>query len=146
MPNALILTDAQIAKGDESLTDDKLSGSQVDDLVSMCRAFLGPLASNYPLETTFESLDDSANTKQRCAKLAACLLLWQEYQFLNGGFAATNANRTGFNFSIDENAFQIFKYAFGFFWDIPIELQNRYLNTTALNRGPKQGNIIRSPY
>lgn len=118
---ALYLTDAQIAAGAESLTDNKLTADQIDDLISIFRKYLKHLATNYALRTTFEALTDTATSK-RAAKLAACLLLWQDVQFDNSAFAATNANRTGYTDSTIAERYDIFEYAFGLFWDLPANL------------------------
>lgn len=142
MANALILTDGQITQGTASLISGKLTESQVDDLITMFRNYLGFLASDYPIESTLTIQEDNTNSKNRCAKLAACLLLWQDDQFLNGGFAATNSNRTGFNYSIDETGYLIFKYAFGLFWDIPIQLDNKFLSGGNYVPNSRQGKFI----
>lgn len=99
----LILTAEQITAGAATLSSNKLKESQVDDLISISRFYLGRFASNYALRSTFEGLTDTV-TSNRCAKLAACLLLWQENQFDVSGFAATNANREGYYDSTDELA------------------------------------------
>ncbi len=112
----------QITAGAASLTDNKLTDSQVEDIVSVFRGFLLDLADYYELTETLEELEDS-ETKKTCAKLAACLQLFnEEIGFDNGGFAATLANKTGFNFSIDTQEFKIFKYAFGLLWTVPNDL------------------------
>lgn len=126
----MLLTTEQItdAKAIIANTNNRLTASQVTDLVSIFREYLGAsLSQKYSLKTTLESEVDVANGEEKCAKLVACLFLWQENQFGNGGFAPTAANRTGFNYSISEEGFRIFKYAFGLFWDIPDGLANRFL-------------------
>jgi hypothetical protein len=118
----LKLTDEQIENGADSLEDNKLTPSQVEDIVSIFRGFLWDLADNYELEETLTALEDSASVKT-CAKLAACLQLFnEEIAFDNGGFAATLANKTGFNYSLDTQEFKIFKYAFGLLWTVPIDI------------------------
>ncbi len=122
----MLLTDDQISAGSLTLLNGKLQPSQVDDLISIWRSYLGTLASNYQLLTTLEALDDTGNTRKRAAKLAACLLLWQDNQFDVSGFAATAANKSGFNDSGPGENYEIFKYAFGLFWDIPVELEIKF--------------------
>jgi hypothetical protein len=125
--DGLILTSAEITAGAGTLSGGKLKASQVEDLVSTFRSYLGSLAGNYALKPTFEALTDTADSN-KAAKLAACLLRWQDNAFDVSAFAATNANRTGFTDSTPGENFEIFKYAFGLFWDFPIELENRWLN------------------
>jgi hypothetical protein len=130
----MILTTEQLndAKAIIATSNNRLTASQVTDLVSIFREYLGEsLSKKYSLKTTLEAEIDITNGDEKCAKLVACLFLWQENQFGNGGFAPTAANRTGFNYSIGEEGFRIFKYAFGLFWDIPDGLSNRFLSSTA---------------
>lgn len=121
----LRLTAEAIQAGAETLESNKLKPSQIDDLVSTFRGYLDELADNYDLETDLGLITDTA-TSNRAAKLAAYLLTLQDNDFANGGFAATNANRSGFNYSINEAMFDRFKYAFGLLYTIPKELANRY--------------------
>lgn len=141
MADLLLLTDDQIAAGAAALTDGKLSGSMVADLVSIFRGYLGDLAVNYPLEATLAAEDDNASDAKRCAKLAACLSLFQENQFTPlAGFAPTAGNRTGFVYSMDGEVFEIFRYAFGLFWDIPAALTAK---AGSQSRVSTQGAFIR---
>lgn len=121
----LRLSSEAIQAGALTLENNKLKPSQIEDLVSVFRGYLDELAENYDLETDLGVLTDSANSN-RCAKLAAYLLSLQDNEFDNGGFSATNANRSGFNYSIDEENFLRFRYAFGLLYTIPRELANRY--------------------
>ena len=126
---ALLLTTEQIDAGSAAIAtnDNKLTASMVGDLVSIFRGFLGPLASNYSIKTTLETEQDVMNGELKCAKLAACLTLFQDLQFTPvSGFAPTVANRTGFNYSMDGEVYEVFKYAFGLFWDIPAEMELRF--------------------
>lgn len=136
---ATLLTSAQITAGVASLTNDKLTTPQISDLVSIFRGYLGDLAGDYALQATFEALDDSANGAQICAKLAACLALFQENQFTpRAGFDPTAANRTGFVYSLDGEIYEIFKYAFGLLWDLPRSLSGK------ASRVSTQGTFVRS--
>ena len=120
--DGLYLTAEQIEAGAATLSNlQKLKGSQIDDILSIWRGFLGNLASNYPLRSTLENVQDDAENN-RAAKLAACLLLWQDVQFDVTAFVATNANRTGFTDSAIGERYDIFLYTFGLFWDIPSSL------------------------
>lgn len=119
--DGLLLTSDQITAGAATLSGNKLKSSQIDDLVSIWRGYLGGLASNYALVSTLENQEDDADSN-RCAKLAACLLLWQDVQFDVTAFSATNANRTGFTDSTEKERYEIFLYTFGLFWDIPSSL------------------------
>ena len=124
--DGLYLTADQVTKGEETLLGSagsrRLKISQVDDLMSIFRKYLKHLATNYPIRATFEQLRDDGVENNKCAKLAACLLLWQDVQFDNSAFAATNANRTGFTDSTIQERFDIFEYAFCLFWDLPSNL------------------------
>src|SRR6476661_5701487 len=129
---AQLLTKAQIDAGSAVVAqnDNKLTASQVADLVSIFRGYLGSLAANYSIRATLEAEQDIDGGDLRCAKLAACLALFQENQFTPAsGFAATNANRTGFTYSLDGEVYETFKYAFGLFWDLPPELEIRFNNS-----------------
>lgn len=122
--DGLYLTAQQITDGAATLfeispSESRLKNSQVDDLVSICRKYLKGIASNYPLRETFESLRDDADENNKCAKLAACLLYWQDLQFDNTAFAATNANKSGFTDSTVAERYDVFEYVFGLFWNIP---------------------------
>jgi hypothetical protein len=121
--DGLYLTAEQITAGETTLAGDagdrRLKVSQIDDLMAIFRKYLKNLTGNYPLRKTFEDLRDDGDENNRCAKLAACLLLWQDVQFDNSAFAATNANRTGYTDSTLAERFDIFEYAFCLFWDMP---------------------------
>lgn len=125
-----LLTDEQIAVGDESLENGRLSPTMIMDLVSIFRGYLSELADKYPLEATFTAENDNDGLgRQRCAKLAACLAVFNENQFTpQSGYAPTNANRTGFNYSMDGEVFEVFKYAFCLFWALPRQFQNNFQN------------------
>lgn len=134
MANGNYLTDEQIQAGADNLTGGKLKASQVDDLVSICRKYLKGYASNYPLRSTFENLQDDLNNN-RCAKLSACLMILQDVQFDNSAFAATNANRTGFTDSTLAERYDVFEYFFGLFWDIPLAISNSFQLQTSSTQG-----------
>jgi hypothetical protein len=123
MMDGLYLTAEQILAGEATLTGDagdrRLKVSQVDDLMSIFRKYLKNFVGNFPIRSTFEALRDDGVENNRCAKLAACLLLWQDVQFDVSEFAATNANRTGYTDSTIKERFDIFEYAFCLFWDLP---------------------------
>lgn len=138
---SLLLTDEQLAAGSATLNSGQLTPSQVSDLVSIFRGYLGKLAPNYPIQAALASENDTTSGGwQRCAKLAACLVLFQENQFTpDSGIAATRTE--GVNFSADGEVFEIFKYAFGLFWDIPKELWNKY-NRLSSNRTSLQGRVV----
>jgi hypothetical protein len=131
---ASLLTTEQISAGETALIGNRLTLSQVDDLLSIFRGYLGAIANNYPLESTFTNLEDTVSSN-RCAKLAACLLLWQDNQFDVSGFVATNANKTGFTDSTPGENYEIFKYAFGMFWTLP----DRFLNSNQRQFNSSQG-------
>ncbi len=139
----LLLTTDQLAAGLATLENGKLTASQVDDLYSIFRGYLGNLAPNYPILTVLRAEDDDeSGGARRCEKLAACLILFQEDQFTpESGFAPTAANRTGFNYSADGEMFEIFKYCFGLFWDIPKEMTNRFQNAGS-SRTSAQGRFV----
>lgn len=143
--DGLLLRSEQIEAGALTLnqTTKKLKSPQVDDLVAIFRWFLGSLASKYTLRATFEGLTDDAESN-KCAKLAACLIAWQDYQFDTGGFAATAANREGFNFQIERAKYNIFQYAFTLFWDLPPELESIYIFGGNGNRKSSQGSVLKS--
>ncbi len=138
-----LLTDAQLTVGEETLEAGKLPPSVVIDLVSIFRGYLGELAESYPLVATFEGEDDNDGLgRQRCAKLAACLAIFNENQFTpRSGYDATNANRTGFVYSLDGEVFEVFKYVFGLFWPLPKEFQNNFQNS-ARTRTSAQGSFV----
>jgi len=138
---AFLLTPEQIeaAKANVFQHDNKLTASEVSDLVSIFRGFLGVLADNYTLESTLTAEQDTENGALRCVKLAACLALFQDNQFTpKSGFASGTGNRTGFNYSMDGEVYEIFKYAFGLFWPIPRELEIARLSINRLAT-PQQG-------
>lgn len=146
---SLLLSKEQIDAGSQVvfLNDNKLTASQITDLLSIFRGYLGPLAAQYPLRATLEAEQDTQNGDQRCAKLVACLTLFQENQFTPAsGFAPTVANRTGFNFSADGEVYEFFKYAFGLFWDIPAELELKFNSLSQGGSGSfQQGAFTRVP-
>lgn len=136
----LVLTKAQIDEGADTLDNGTLRADQVSDLLSTFRGYLGPLAADYAIKSTLEDLTDDA-TVSTAAKLAACLKLWQDNQFAQGGFAATNANRKGFVDDWERENFLIFKYAFGLLFDFPPELEFKYLTGNANIGGSSQGTM-----
>lgn len=123
----MLLSSEQLAAGLATLDSGKLTPSQVFDLLSIFRGYLGTLAENYEIQSTLENEDDGNGLNaRRCEKLAACLILFQENQFTpHAGFDPTAANRTGFVYSLDGENFEIFKYCFGLFWDVPKELTQK---------------------
>jgi len=141
---ASLLSKDQIDAGSLAVFNNgnKLTDDMVDDLVSIYRGYLGELFDNYDVEATLKAETDSA-LRKRCAKLAACLLYFQENQFTPAsGFAPTLANRTGFNYSMDGEIYEVFKYAFGLFWNIPKELELRF-NNMAGNSVSSEGVFLR---
>lgn len=141
----MLLTKEQIDAGSLAIAnnDNQLTESMISDLVSIFRGYLGVLADRYPLESTLRAEQDTAGGALRCAKLAACLTLFQDLQFTPAsGFAPTVANRTGFNYSLDGEVYEIFKYAFGLFWNIPKELEIKY-NRAAGGGSFAQGEFVR---
>lgn len=134
----LKLTDEQLTAGASVLVNNKLTNSQVEDLTSIFRGFLSELANDYSIKPTLEGLEDSTEIKT-CAKLSACLLMFQDIGFDNGGFAPTNANRTGFNTSVDMEEYKTFRYAFGLLWSIPKQLDNQFLGGVSRRRTTVQG-------
>lgn len=133
-----LLTKTQIdeAKADVFGNDPKnrLSPAQVSDLVSIFRGYLSELVDSYSydLENTFLNEVDTADGPLRATKLAACLKIFQENQFTPAsGFAPTAANRTGFNYSLDGEVFEVFKYAFCLFWNWPVEFENRFKRSSS---------------
>ena len=140
MVQGLKLSDEELQTATDSLVNSKLSVSQIEDLISFFRIFLNELASNYSMNEVLTALEDDANSLT-CAKLVACLNRWNEIEFDDGGFAPTNANRTGFNASVDVQEFKIFKYAFTLLWDLPAELNNKNLRKGRV-RTSQQGRYI----
>jgi hypothetical protein len=144
---ALLLTTDQIDAAAATLvtSDNKLTAGMVSDLVSIFRGYLGPLASSYTLKDTLAAQQDLQENDERiAAKLAACLALFQENQFTpESGFAPTAANRTGFNYSLDGEVYEIFKYAFGLLWDIPVELPTVATTGSGGRFQPSQGRFHR---
>lgn len=141
---ASLLSKDQIDAGSQAVFNNgnKLTDDMVDDLVSIYRGYLGELFDNYDIEATLKAETDTA-LRKRCAKLAACLLYFQENQFTPAsGFAPTLANRTGFNYSMDGEVYEVFKYAFGLFWNIPKELEIRF-NTSGGRGVSSEGVFLR---
>lgn len=139
----MLLSLDQLAAGKISLQSGKLHLSQVSDLVSIFRGYLGPLADDYSIEAILVAEDDTTSGgARRCEKLAACLELFRDNQFTpESGFAPTAANRTGFNYSLDGEVYEIFKYCFGLFWPIPKELANNFQSGNRL-RSSAQGSFV----
>lgn len=124
----LRITAEEIKAAADTLTSDgKLKPSQIDDLISFFREYLSGLDEDgYDFDATLSALQDT-DEGGKCAKLAACLIRIQDNEFMNGGLAATNANRSGLNYSIDEENYKIFRYAFGLLWKLPTELVSNYV-------------------
>lgn len=140
-----MLTKEQMVAGLASLEEGKLSPSAIGDLVSIFRGYLSDLFANYSIESTFQNEDDNDGLgAQRCQKLAAVLLLFQENQFTPAaGFSATSSD--GFNYSLDGENFELFKYAFGLFWELPKAFQSPFQN--AFNRRTSaQGKYKNEPH
>lgn len=142
---ASLLSRDQIIAGSEAVfaNGNKLTDDMVDDLVSIFRGYLGSVYDDYAVETTLKAEQDTP-TRTRCAKLAACLIYFQENQFTPAsGFAPTVANRTGFNYSMDGEIYEVFKYAWGLFWNIPPELELRFQAKGSSRFGIMEGEFIR---
>lgn len=138
----LRLTSEAIQAGADNLENNRLKPSQIDDLVSTFRGYLQDLADDYDMETDLGLLVDTVD-RNKCAKLAAYLLILQPNQFDNGGFAATNANRSGFNYSIDEANYQAFLYAFGLLYTIPARFNNRNVSRASSSGQGTWGRTLR---
>lgn len=146
MPFASLLSKDQVDAGSEAIfqNGNKLTESMIIDLISIFRGYLGSLYDDYPIETTLRAEIDVEFGPKKCAKLAACLLKFQDEQFTPAsGFAPTVANRTGFNYSMDGEVYEVFKYAWGLFWNIPQELEIRFQNNGALRFRGSEGVFLR---
>jgi hypothetical protein len=96
-----MLTDAEIISAASRLTAGKLSGSDVDSLVSSFRLVLGPLED-----------------RKKAAKMAACHL-----RLVNEDFGVSNL-RGSFENSDDEQRRLFIIYALSILYPIPIELMD----------------------
>lgn len=113
-----MLTDAEITAAATRLTTGKLSGSDVDSLVSTFRLLLGPLEDTYKFDLVgdLEALDDTANTRKKAAKMAACLI-----RLIDEDFGVSNLNGS-FENSDDEQRRLFTIYALSIMYKIPLEL------------------------
>jgi hypothetical protein len=115
-----MLTDTEITAGTARLTAGKLSGSDVDSLVSTFRLLLGPLEDTYDMNLVedLEALDDTTNTRKKAAKMAACLirLIAEDFgvSYLTGGFENSDYDQ--------RRLFTI--YALSILYKIPPELMD----------------------
>lgn len=115
-----MLTDAEITSAITRLEDGKLSGSDVDSLVSTFRLLLGPLEDVYEMDLVgdLEALDDTGNTRNKAAKLAACHL-----RLVEEDFGVSNL-RGSFENSDDEQRRLFTIYALSILYKIPVELMD----------------------
>lgn len=114
-----MLTDAEItAAGTARLTAGKLSGSDVDSLVSTFRLLLGPLEDTYEMDLVgdLEALDDTANDRKKAAKMAACLV-----RLINEDFGVATLT-DGLDNSDDDQRRLFTIYALSILYKIPVEL------------------------
>lgn len=124
-----MLTDAEItAAGTARLASGKLSGSDVDSLVSTFRLLLGPLEDVYEMDLVgdLEALDDTGNTRKKAAKLAACLV-----RLINEDFGVSNLTG-GFENSDDEQRRLFTIYALSILYKIPVELMDAEIFTKVM--------------
>src|ERR1035437_8236182 len=113
-----MLTDTEITAGNSRLTAGKLSGSDVDSLVSTFRLLLGPLEDLYQMDliTDLEALNDTSNTRKKAAKLAACLI-----RLIAEDFGVSNFTGSYENSDYDQRRlFTI--YALSILYKVPAEL------------------------
>lgn len=114
-----MLSDQEIqAAATARLITGKLTGSDVDDLVSAFRLVLGPLEETLELDLRgdLESLDDTSDTRKKAAKMAACVIRLQNEDF---GVASL----TGELENSDHEQRRLFTiYALGLLYVLPIEL------------------------
>lgn len=115
-----MLTDAEITAAASRLESGKLSGSDVDSLVSTFRLLLGPLEDTYEfnLVDDLEALDDTGNTRAKAAKLAACLL-----RLINEDFGVATITQ-GIDNSDEEQRKLFTIYALSILYKIPVELMD----------------------
>jgi len=115
-----MLTDDEITAAAARLTAGKLSGMDVDSMVQNFRILLGPLEStnNYQLQSTLEALDDTLDTRQRAAKVAACLV-----RLIDSDFGVDLLQSTLVSSDKDQR-FLYTLFAFSLFWPIPAELMD----------------------
>lgn len=115
-----MLTDVEIVSARSRLTAGKLSGSDVDSLVSVFRLVLGPLEDAYKfnLLEDLEALDDTSNTRDKAAKLAACHL-----RLVNEDFGVAILS-SGLENSDDEQRRLFIIYALSILYKLPIELMD----------------------
>lgn len=118
-----MLSDTEIQDGsaaDIRLVNDKLTGSDVDDLVSAFRSVLGTLETKYSrfndMSGDLESLDDSVNTRKLARKMAAYLL-----RLKNEDFGVATIQSTILN-SDEEQRKLFIVSALGLLYEIPDEL------------------------
>lgn len=115
-----MLTDAEITDAASRLQSGKLTGSDVDELVSAFRLVLGSLEDKYErfnnLVTDLEAVDDTGNDRQKAAKLAAIVLRLKGEDFgvseLLGDFVNSDAEQ--------RRLFTV--YGISILWKVPDEL------------------------
>lgn len=116
-----MLTDAEITTaGAARLITGKLSGSDVDSLISVFRLLLGPLEDLYEmgLISDLEALDDTLDTRKKAAKMAACHL-----RLVNEDFGVSNLAGDFENSDNDQRRlFTI--YALSILYKVPAELMD----------------------
>lgn len=112
-----MLTSTQISAGSDRLVGDKLTPVDVDSLVSVFKMFLADLETKYgyDLRGSLEALDDSQDSYQKAAQVAACLIKMEE---LGYGVAALTGE---LQYKEKDEYFQYVVIAFSKIYDIPIE-------------------------
>jgi hypothetical protein len=115
-----MLTDAEITSAASRLVNGKLTGSDVDELVSAFRLVLGPLEDTYAqfnnMATQLEAVDDTLNDRKRAAKLAAVVLRLKEEDFGVSDLVGELVNS-------DKEQRKLYSvYGISILWKVPAEL------------------------
>lgn len=118
-----MLTSAQLDAGRDRLNAGQLTLLDVDQLVSIFRMFFGDLEEKYgyEYEEKLTELNDTGNSREPCAQIAACLI---ELEDLGFGVTSLKGGRKAIHFSEKEEYWQYVCIAFTKIYMLPAEMSS----------------------
>lgn len=114
-----MLTQAQIDAGNTRLQAGKLKAVDVDKMIRVFRLFFTDLEQKYSYNfSKIADLDDTANTGQQAAQVAACMNVMETLGF---GVAGMQGGRDGISYKEKDEYIQYVLIAFSQIYPIPVE-------------------------
>lgn len=136
-----MLTEAEIAAGSSRLgTDKKLLPTDVDKLVGVMRMFFMDLETKYGYDwrTKLLALDDSADTAQTAAQIAACIIKMEGLGF---GVSSLQGGSDALFYKEKDEYWQYVEIVHTKFYTLPFEF-SQYPLSRRSSAGGKTGTMM----